>query len=159
MPAAIALGLALLVAFAQTAAAQTGAAASDPPLTFGNNFFTTGDYVVAGAYGLGASFGSDGLGTGTISIPDANPGIRGTTTVPRGAQVLAAFLYWQTVEKTSVMPGQPGSGQKGFFGPIFKKVPQLYPISGVNLPSHSATCRRIAPMCVASCRLMQTGTS
>ncbi len=142
MPGAIALGLVLglvlVFAFAQSAAAQN-AAAADPPLNFGNNFHTTGDYVVAGAYGLGASFGNDGFGTGTISIPDANPGIRGTTTVPRGANILAALLYWQTVEKVGVTPGQPGSGQNGFFGPVFNKVPQLYPISGVNLPSHTNT--------------------
>src|ERR1700688_2210894 len=94
-------------------------AQSNPPLNFGNNFFVTGDYVVAGAQGLNASFGSDGLGTGIISIPDGNPGIRGTTTVPTGANIVAALLYWQTVEKVGVMPGQPGSGQNGFFGPVF----------------------------------------
>jgi len=52
MPAAIALGLALMLVlgFAQTAGAQSNSAASaNGPLTFGNNFFVTGDYVVAGA--------------------------------------------------------------------------------------------------------------
>jgi hypothetical protein len=114
-------------------------AQSNPPLSFGNNYFVTGDYVVAGAQGLNASFGSDGLGTGTISFPDGNPGIRGTTTVPKGANIVAALLYWQTVEKVGVTPGQPGSGQNGFFGPIFNKVPRLYPISGLRLPSHNNT--------------------
>jgi len=96
LPATIALGLVLLLVFgfAQTAVAQSASAAStNGPLTFGNNFFVTGDYVVAGAQGLNASFGSDGLGTGIISIPDGNPGIRGTTTVPRGANIVAAMLY------------------------------------------------------------------
>jgi Bacterial Ig-like domain (group 3)/Putative Ig domain/Galactose oxidase, central domain/Kelch motif len=114
-------------------------AQSNPPLNFGNNFFVTGDYVVAGAQGLNASFGSDGLGTGIISIPDGNPGIRGTTTVPTGANIVAALLYWQTVEKVGVMPGQPGSGQNGFFGPVFNNVPHLYAVSGQNLPSQTAT--------------------
>ena len=136
MPAAVAWTLGLLLVFVF---AQTGFAQSDPPLNFGNNFFVTGDYVVAGANGLNTSFGNDGLGTGIISFPDGNPGIRGATTVPKGANIVAALLYWQTVEKVGVMPGQPGSGQNGFFGPVFNNVPQLYAISGQNLPNQTAT--------------------
>jgi fibronectin type 3 domain-containing protein len=134
IPAAVALGLLLVFGFAQSGLAQ-----SDPPLNFGTNYFVTGDFVVAGAQGLNASFGSDGLGTGIISFPDGNPGIRGTTTVPKGANILAAVLYWQTVEKVGTTPGGPGSGKNGFFGPVFNGKPQLYPISGLNLPSQSAT--------------------
>src|SRR6266446_5282812 len=134
--AAIALLLVFGFGFAQTAAAQSGFAQSDPPLNFGTNYFVTGDYVVAGAQGLNASFGSDGLGTGTISFPDGNPGIHGTTTVPKGANILAALLYWQTVEKVGV----PGTGQNGFFRPLFKGGPAKgYPISGLSLPTHMAT--------------------
>src|SRR4029077_1803963 len=99
-----ALGLLLMLGFAPSGFAQ-----DPPPLNFGNNYFVTGDYVVAGTQGLNASMGSDGLGTGIISFPDGNPGIRGTTTVPKGANIVAALLYWQTVEKI----GAPGSGQKG----------------------------------------------
>ncbi|PYT68404.1 MAG: hypothetical protein DMG39_21320 [Acidobacteria bacterium] len=144
MPAAIALGLALMLVlgFAQTAGAQSNSAASaNGPLTFGNNFFVTGDYVVAGAYGMNSHL-TGGFATGTINVPDKNPisglpnpGIRGTTSVPKGAQIVAALLYWQTVEKAT----QPGTGQNGFFRPVFTGGPQTgYPISGVNLPSHSA---------------------
>jgi hypothetical protein len=117
--------------------AQSGfATAGDPPLTFGSNYFVTGDYVVAGAQGLNASFGGDGLGTGIISFPDGNRGIRGTTTVPKNANILAALLYWQTVEKVGV----PGSGQNGFFRPVFKGGPAKgYPISGLSLPNHNNT--------------------
>ncbi|MGA9805583.1 MAG: hypothetical protein WBQ46_20245, partial [Terriglobales bacterium] len=31
-------------------------AQSTPPLNFGNNFFVTGDYLVAGAYGMNTNF-------------------------------------------------------------------------------------------------------
>src|ERR1700758_1389710 len=75
--AIIVLGLLVAMRFPQTAAAQN-AGAQDPPLSFGNNFFVTGDYVVAGAQNLNASFGNDGFGTGIISFPDGNQGIRGT---------------------------------------------------------------------------------
>ena len=125
------LSLCVLLGTLSTAA-QSGFAQADPPLNFGNNFFVTGDYVVAGAQGM-TSHLANGFATGTFSIPDANPGIRGTTTVPKGANIIAALLYWQTVEKV----GAPGSGQNGFFGPIVNKIPQLYAISGVSLPSHS----------------------
>jgi len=104
--------------------AQSGFAQSDPPLTFANNFFVTGDYVVGGAQGLNTNFANDGTTTGTITIPDLNPGIQPGPSanciingklkqncVPAGADIVAAFLYWQTVEKL----GQPGSGKNGFF--------------------------------------------
>jgi hypothetical protein len=125
-------------------ATQSAFAQADPPLNFGNNFFVTGDYVVAGAYGMNSHL-NGGFATGTISIPDANPGIRGTPgidpkvdsrlTVPQGANIIAALLYWQTVEKV----GNLGTGQNGFFRPVFMGGPTTgYPITGENLPSHSA---------------------
>src|SRR5260370_942687 len=64
--ATIALGLLLMFGFAQTAAAQSTAAASTAPLSFGNNFFVTGDYVVAGARGMDTNM-SNGFATGTIN--------------------------------------------------------------------------------------------
>ncbi len=135
MPAAVALGLLLVLGSAQTTTAQSGSAQSDGPLNFGNNFFVTGDYVVAGAYGLGVNApAANGFATGTITIPDANPGITGTKSVPAGAQIVAALFYWQTVEKSN----QLGTGQNGFFRPLFKVPPPggqpaPYPITGVNL--------------------------
>src|SRR5882672_7960867 len=138
-----------------SAAAQSAQSASVPcpnggpgPLCFGNNFFVTGDYVVAGAYGLNKQV-KNGFATGTINVPDKdpvtgtmNPGIQPgpsntciinnvpkTNCVPAGADILAVLLYWQTAEKIGVMPGDPGSGQNGFFIPAGG--PQTgYPIAG-----------------------------
>ena len=109
------------------------------PLNFGNNFFVTGDYVVAGAQGMTTNF-SNGYAIGTFTIPDANPGIHGQTSVPVGAEIMAAILYWQTVEKAGTIPGQPGTGENGFFRPLIHSGPPApgYPITGVPLPGHNA---------------------
>jgi Bacterial Ig-like domain (group 3) len=126
-------------------ATQPGFAQSPPPpLNFGNNFFVTGDYIVAGAYNMNQKFTTiNGVSyaTGTISVPDTNPGITGTNQVPTGAQVVAALLYWQTVEKVGVKPGAPGSGQNGYFRPMFSGGPAApgYAISGTNLTSPGNT--------------------
>jgi len=134
----------LLLGLLSTAAQSGFAQSSVNPLAFGNNFFVTGDYVVAGTYGM-TTHVANGFATGTITIPDANPGIQPGVNntciinnvikkncIPAGADIVAAILYWQTVEKTSVVPGQPGSGQNGFFGPVINGVPQFYPISGAT---------------------------
>jgi hypothetical protein len=87
------------------------------PLNFGNNFFVTGDYLVAGAYGMNTNFAKiNGASytTGIISVPDPNPGITGANQVPKGAQIVAALLYWQTIEKA----GATGSGQNGYIRPL-----------------------------------------
>jgi ABC-type iron transport system FetAB permease component len=139
----IALGLLLVLGFAHTAAAQN-AGAQDPPLNFGTNYLLTGDYVVAGAYGMTSQI-KQGFATGTINVPDVknpstgatNTGNTGATSVPAGAQVVAALLYWQTVEKNNAVPGSSDTGQNGFFGPVLNGTAQLYPISGLNLPNHS----------------------
>src|SRR5258708_3406398 len=119
-----ALGLGLLLAFGF---AQSGFAQSDPSLSFANNFFVTGDYAIGGAV-LGKS--NSGFVTGTISIGgDQNPGVKGTNTVPLGAEIVAALLYWQTVE---IVGGT--TGQNGFFRPVFNGGPQTgYPIKGTIL--------------------------
>src|SRR5205814_1480743 len=79
-------------------------AQAQTPLSFGNNFFVTGDYVVAGAYNMTTSFqpiNGVSYAVGTIRVPDVNskgvpnPGIQGPTQVPKGAQVVVALLYWQ----------------------------------------------------------------
>jgi len=124
-------------------ATQPGFAQSSP-LNFGNNFFVTGDYIVAGAYGMTTKFTTiNGVSyaVGTINVPDknpngvANPGIKGATSVPKGAQIVAALLYWQTVEKAGVAPGTPGSGQNGYIRPMFNGGPAApgYLISGTNV--------------------------
>ncbi len=105
-------------------------------LKFENNFFVTGDYVVGGV-GL-AGTGQGGFATGTISIPGTapntyiSPGISGTNSVPAGAQIVAAFLYWETVEASQA----PGSGKNGFFRPLVANGPSTgYSITGVPLVS------------------------
>src|SRR5436305_10534147 len=107
--------------------AQSAPVSVPPPLNFGNNFFVTGDYVVAGAYNMNKSFTTiNGISyaVGTINVPDTNPGIQGAKSVPQGAQVIAAFLYWQTVEKQGLQVGAVGTGQNGYFRPL------LYSSSG-----------------------------
>ena len=64
-------------------AAQPAVAQED--LAFFKNYFVTGDYVVGGVSLRGTGVG--GIATGSISISG----------VPARADILAAFLYWQTV--------------------------------------------------------------
>jgi len=124
-------------------ATQPGFAQS---LNFGNNFFVTGDYIVAGAYGVNTTFqtiNGTSYTVGTINIPDGNPGITGATQVPKGAQIVTALLYWQTVEMAGAKAGGPGSGQNGFFRPLLYKnsggpAAPGYAISGTNVGSNNA---------------------
>jgi hypothetical protein len=101
--------------------AQTGLAQS--PLNFFNNYFVTGDYVLGGV-GL-RGLGVQGYATGTINIPDtsypSNP-----SRVPEGADIVAALLYWQTVESSQ----SSFAGQQGFF--------RGYPITGSVLGNPNA---------------------
>ena len=69
--------------------AQLGLAQGTNPLRYFKNYFVTGDYVVAGV-GLRGT-GVNGMATGTINV----------TGVPVGADIVAAFLYWQSIETTS----------------------------------------------------------
>ncbi len=57
-------------------------------LSFFNNWFVTGDYVVAGVGLRGTA------GAGTINMSG----------VPAGAEPIAAFLYWSTVETSASAP-------------------------------------------------------
>src|SRR5215471_5128189 len=129
-----ALAVVLVIGVTQAALAQNG-----PPLNFVNNFFVTGDYVVAGAYGMNQTV-TNGVTTGTINVPDqnpstlkANPGITGATSVPVGAQIVAAVLYWETVESVN----NTGIGQSGFFwtpnAPAALNGGLGYAIKGVNV--------------------------
>jgi hypothetical protein len=124
----------ILIICALPAAAQTS---TPPPLNFGNNYFVTGDYVVAGVglRGLGQLDPASGqyLATGTITMPDGTS--VPSTGVPAGAQVVAAFLYWESVESTTT--GSP-TGQNGFFRPLYTGGPARYPISGVTLGNPNA---------------------
>jgi hypothetical protein len=99
--------------FAQLAAAQTN------PLGFFKNYLVTGDYVVGGA-GIRGTGDASGYSAGTsITIPDTNYQPNAAS-VPSGANIVAAFLYWQTVEKSQ----SAFAGQTGFFNgyPVIGKV-------------------------------------
>jgi len=89
---------------AQPVFAQSG---SDS-LAFFKNYFVTGDYVVGGV-GLRGLGDVTGFATGTISIPDQNS--VPSAGVPDGADIVGAFLYWQTVEKSQ----SAQAGVNGFF--------------------------------------------
>lgn len=103
MHAIVAIGLALLVfGLVPPASAQTN------PLQFVNNYFVTGDYVVSGV-GLRGLGDASGFAAGTINMPDKNS--VPATGVPAGADIVAAFLYWQTVESSQTT----FAGQQGFF--------------------------------------------
>jgi hypothetical protein len=105
------------------ALAQTTATASTTtPLQLFRNYIVTGDYVVGGV-GL-RGLGVNGFATGTISIPDANS--VPAQGVPSGADIVAAFLYWQTVESSQ----SAFAGQNGFFNG--------YAISGTILGNPNA---------------------
>src|SRR5215475_9707460 len=112
------VGFLLALALAQGSLAQTPL-----PLGLDNNYMVTGDYVVGGWI---KSTTTNGTSTGTISIPDAIAygGANLEQKVPAGADIVAAFLYWATVENSNVH-----SGQNGFFSGTNTS----YPIAGTVL--------------------------
>jgi len=119
-------------------------------LNFGNNFFATGDYVVAGV-GLRGLGDATGYATGTISMPDtlSVP----ATGVPPGAQIVAVLLYWQTVESSQTA----FVGQQGFFRPVFAGGPATgYPITGLPLGDPSAPVSWSAGGCAGSAQGSKT---
>ncbi|HEV2465304.1 MAG TPA: hypothetical protein VGT04_15975 [Acidobacteriaceae bacterium] len=121
------LGLAVLMGL--TAPALH--AQAQEPLSIFANYFVTGDYVVGGV-GLQGLGDSTGYATGYIHIPDStvSPVTGGVQPneqhpIPAGADIVAAFLYWETVES----PQFPNAGQNGWFNG--------FPISGTSLVSAS----------------------
>src|SRR5262252_5320634 len=75
---------------------QAGFSQTTSPLNFENNYFVTGDYVVSGV-GL-RGLGVNGFATKQFTMPDANS--VPSAGVPPGADIVAAFLYWETVESS-----------------------------------------------------------
>ncbi|HXP08959.1 MAG TPA: hypothetical protein VN828_10710, partial [Acidobacteriaceae bacterium] len=132
--ASIAVSLLVLVGFSRPVAAQNGI----NPLNIFQNYFVTGDYVVAG-WRAGAPDGS-GYAPGAVSIPDTlQPAQAGVpATVPVGADIVAAYLYWATVE------GNQSSlaGQTGYFNG--------YPITGAVLGNPNAPTSWSAGGCSGS---------
>src|SRR5215469_12419655 len=110
---------------------QSGFAQATPPLNFSNNYFVTGDYVVAGV-GL-RGLGANGFATKQFTMPDANS--VPAAGVPQGAEIVAARLYWQTVESSQ----STFAGQNGFFRAVFPGGPATgYPITGAVLGNPNA---------------------
>jgi hypothetical protein len=96
---------------------ESGLAQTGTPLSIFKNYFVTGDYVVAGWVPPASPDGS-GYAKGTISIPDTRQmsalggsPLVGPTSVPKGADIVAAYLYWATVEAST----NAFAGQKAFF--------------------------------------------
>jgi hypothetical protein len=102
--------LAVLLTLTVLGLAQTGAAQTNQ-LSISKNYFVTGDYVVSG-WVKGPPDGS-GYAPGIISIPDLlQPAQAGVPqSVPKGADIVAAYLYWMTVEGNQ----SSFAGQKAFF--------------------------------------------
>jgi hypothetical protein len=73
-------------------------------LSFLNNYFVTGDHIVRD---FQYSNTANGYNNGTITIPGAGSG--NPEAVPEGAEVVAAFLYWQVLEPTVIPSPDPGS--------------------------------------------------
>ncbi len=67
-------------------------------LNFYNNYFITGDYAVSGV-GLRAT-GAGGVATANITISG----------IPANADIVAAFLYWQTLDNTQLVNSQTVCG-------------------------------------------------
>jgi hypothetical protein len=110
------------------ASPKPGFAQTPLPLSLSNNYMVTGDYVVGG-WTKASSAAQNGtlMSTGTISIPDpvayaANAPLQ---QVPPGADIVAAFLYWESVESSGTYAAQNGS----FRG---------YPITGTILGNPNA---------------------
>ena len=98
----LAISQALAALFLVVASVQTSFAQNQPPLNIFTNYFVTGDYVVGGWVENPNLFGN-GFATGTISIPDCTQyqatGVAcPASVVPPGADIMAAYLYWATVE-------------------------------------------------------------
>jgi hypothetical protein len=137
--AIVAFVLVLTFGFAKPAFAQSGCTPSSSQLCLDNTYFVTGDYVVGGV-GLRGLGDASGFASGTISIPD---GVQAKATgvaspsVPAGATIVAAVLYWETVE--SSLAGSP-TGQQGFFGPVNPVDGSIssYPITGTILGNPKA---------------------
>jgi len=93
----------LVTAFSRTSFAQT----TQVPPTIFKNYFVTGDYVVSGWEERSSA---NGFATGTISVPDCKqaraitgqllgcPQTPQTLPIPTGADIVAAYFYWATVE-------------------------------------------------------------
>ncbi|MGC1647546.1 MAG: hypothetical protein WA741_17140, partial [Candidatus Sulfotelmatobacter sp.] len=74
-------------------------------LSFLNNYFVSGDHIVRDFVPYSGQ-PTNGFVSGWISVPDRNHDLEG---VPDGAEVVAAFLYWQVLEPMAPPSPDPGS--------------------------------------------------
>ncbi len=121
VPAVMRKALAAAILLAGLLHAVTPAQAPPPDaLTFFKNYFITGSHVVGGVglYGKGVG----GFATGTIEMKG----------VPEGADLVAAFLYWQGVTKDTT--GDAG-GAGATFGPWTAPGVPVVPGKGIPLSS------------------------
>ena len=95
---------------------------SSNPLTLENNYFVTGDYATGGVTPLLHGTGQNGIAAGTITIADSTTNTTAGQGVPDGADIIDAFLYWETLENTP-----SPSGGSGTFN--------SYPITGQQIGS------------------------
>ena len=96
---------------------STGQPPAPNQLSLQNNYFVTGDYASAGVTLRGT--GQNGMATGIINLPKSTQSGVG---VPEGADILDAYLYWETIENTP----SPSGGGGTFRG---------YPITGQQIGS------------------------
>jgi hypothetical protein len=124
----LAIAGAFLLQFEHRAVPTTVEATGVSPGTirFFKNYFVTGDYAEGGVGGLRGQ-GVEGLATGSI----------GLTGVPEGADILAAFLYWQVTAK-AVVGSEPGAAGATFNG--YPLTSELGPIAKVLTPSGTPSC-------------------
>ncbi len=110
---------------------------SDPPgdaLQFKNNWFLTGDYTVGGTGLRGTGVG--GTATGTIHING----------VPANADIIAAYLYWETL----------GNGQNGTLTPANPLgTPTAKNIVGTPLGTTASPCWDLATITVYRADVLQ----
>ncbi len=83
---------------------STGQPPAPNPLSLQNNYFVTGDYATAAVTLRG--LGHSGIATGTINLPS---GTQSGQAVPDGADILDAYLYWETIENTASPSGASGT--------------------------------------------------
>jgi len=146
--AVITVGLVLLFGFAQIASAQ---APTPLPLSLDNNYMVTGDYVVGGwTKTSSTTINGTLMSTGTVPVPDSAAYATSVPLqkVPAGADIVAAFLYWQTVE----ISGE-NAGENGFFN---NGNGSNYPISGTVLGNLNAPVSWSSGGCAGSAKGTKT---
>jgi len=145
----VVFGLGLLALFVPAARAQT--VVSQGPLNYFQNYFVTGDYVVGGVGGL-STLGPNPTatinfsGVPCISGPGLFAGVVPCTAKGAApADIIAAFLYWETIEPTSSTTPTATTGtfdanlsnpNASFFNPSLANEPMVaVPLGSPQVPA------------------------